>query len=210
MYLGRVIGFGLDEKERPVALYAFSDAKKNWRKAYRMSQTVSIFDEKRTSHHHAMVFGSDGVVYVADGHHVDFIQATRSRITSMENAVKDGLEHATHFKDSFRLAAAIDGFRPKPMHIGVKAEDHILVNACSFIEPGHLYYISSAEHRLPGHASIPSSVSDSVGKMDVTGDTAQELADNLFDWMDQGTVYCTVAAVFEDRKWENGFRNREK
>ena len=212
MYLGRVIGFGLDKKGRPVALYAFSSADRKEARARKLRQKVRIDYKENDSFHNAMIAAQNGLMHLADGPHCDTIcENIRNVREDVEKAIKYGLDQVKKFGRSCRLAAVVDGFCTEPpVYIGRAGEGNILVKGCEFIRPGHIYYISSTKCKSEVENLIPSCLSDIVRSIDIEGETAQNFADAFFEWMDRDTIYCTAAGLFDPdiRKWEIAVRNR--
>ncbi len=200
MYYGRVVGVGLTKSGKPAAIYAVSgrSALSKTRKAVIRGDAVSIEPtallkgQQEAGHlifYNALKISENKLV-LGNGVHVDDIVAS---------PMKAVLERSGPEDDAYktpRIAAVIDG---KKFYLGIATNEK---TSEIEIKPSSGFsaistYSGSAEPKAHEFADMQSIIM----RIGVAGETAQELAENMFKWLDPELAVCAAAAVF-DNGWK--------
>ncbi|MBI2076201.1 MAG: hypothetical protein HYT72_03055 [Candidatus Aenigmarchaeota archaeon] len=207
MYFGRVLGLGLTPSGKPAAVYAVSgrSALSKARKAVIHKDAVTIEptvslegqqDVKDLLFYNAIRIHNSRLV-LGNGVHVDSI---------LDSSIKSVLDKFGPENDVYktpRIAGVIDGNK---FSVGMIKEDNSAFE--TDINPSSGFYaISTYSGEAEPKVHDFKNLSDIAIHLNFSGETAQELADSAFKWLDANLAVCTAAAVF-DGSWKIAVHNK--
>jgi len=232
VYLGRVVGVGTNENTAPFGVYAVSGRSDMSKARIAEIMVAEIMDEgvvmigpygelsEAQQKQRALIFynavkvdNDTGIAVISNGKQTDPIAEEPTPTDSPDDyalgiglgLLKLGGAEPDKYRTP-RIAGIVDMAGNAALGI-VTAEG--LVSAMSSI-PADNGYVSTykGNPQVPDEVVIPELVVP-TGKLDMSGRTVQQFADNMYDWMDRNFVVCTVAALWdmEDAIWRLAVRN---
>ncbi len=221
VYLGRVVGVGHAKDGKPAIIYAVSgrsEASKA-RKATLYPTRVHIGpldgnDSDPLRHYDAIkTAGSTGVV--SNGRHTNGIYRAYpkgdiedvERVMNRWGAEKDEPIFTPRI---FGITSFLD-YIPESdeFYLGIISYGKKVRFTGPELKEAEIKGLSTYKGTEPSGRII---TNDSLDLLDLPaeGKTAQKLVDDMFDWMDQDLVVCTVSAVFDKNRgrWQLAVRNR--
>ncbi|MBU0899043.1 MAG: IMP cyclohydrolase [Nanoarchaeota archaeon] len=230
MYLGRVVGLGLNEDGNPFAIYAVSGRSEGSRarKAEIKDNIVEIGpigdispeQEKMKD----LIFypaiiakNEERYVIVSNGIQTKYMfEETGVGYRNIFNLIPDGFEKAGGVEPDDYGTPRIGGFlnilheRNPSGGLGIITKEKTGVSDVNF-ERGKVKYVSTykGDPDNPENVIIPEYYDIPAGKLELSGENAQELADKLYDWMDSNLVVCSAVALWlpDENKWELARKN---
>ncbi|MCP8304041.1 MAG: hypothetical protein H3Z50_01005 [archaeon] len=226
MYLGRIIAFGSTREERPCCAYAVSGRSRSSkaRKAVVYDKKITIEPLGQVSEEQryqaSLIFydciisrEDPPLVVIGNGRQVNpifNISSSEDFPTTMSRVLKEFGPEPDRYSTP-RIAGALKKYSINGdwvSYVGMITSDNIDVKFIG-IQRNKLIYLATytgegAEPRAPQLTDIKKILK----KIELEGDTAKDLADSFFDWVDPDFVVCTASAVWMGDLWELAVKNR--
>ena len=226
MYLGRIIVVGCTSDNQPCCAYAVSgrsiSSKERKTVVYDKKITIEplrqVSEEQRNQ---ASLIFYDSIitrdepplVVIGNGRQVNQI----FNISSTENLHKTILNVLRKFgpePDKYSTPRIAGALKKSSINgdwvscVGMITSDSIDVKSLG-IKRNKLIYLST----YTGEGFEPKAhqffdIKNILKNIDLVDDTAKDLADSLFDWVNPDFVVCTASAVWKDDLWELAVKNR--
>ena len=234
MYLGRVVGLGINNYGRPFAVYAVSgrsEGSKTRRAVIDKYIGIKIEPLEETTPEQEkmrdLIFydairvgngpksGSTRYVIVSNGKQTDAISHAstcndvRFDITQGFNRV-GGAEPDEYKTPRIVGKMCLDDKKIKEAALGIVTENGVISSFIDFPRNNIAKYVSTYEGDIDDPKRIViSKLKIPHGEFDIDGNSAQELADNMYNWMDKDVVVCSAAALYswDNERWELAVRN---
>ncbi len=232
VYLGRIVGVGLNEDGRPFGVYSVSGRSppSKERKAeliddcrVRIGPSGELTDDQRVMEdlifYNAIIAnGNTGKATITNGKHTDITDYSTNSDIVVDNpcsCIAAGfLANGGAEPDKYRTPR-IGGILYGPdekSSLGIVTEFGMIVSDIDIVSGGfnkeNVNYVSTyaGDPANPREVVIPG-LTIPGGNFPLYGKTAQKLADNMYDWMDRDFVVATSAALWDNGKWKLAVRN---
>jgi len=224
MYLGRVIGL---VNERPFGVYAVSGRSEGSKaRRFVIKDPLTVATEPLGELTAEQMEMMDLIFYNAIKVHPDRKRVVISNgsqtdhillaLCDSENpdyslAIARGFVEAGGAEpDTYRtprIAGIIDN--GGGLALGIVTEHGLNVETLGNSDIQRRYISTYAGHLDDPRAVVVSGLEIPTGTFNLEGHTAQDLADNMYGWMDPALVVCTAAALWDPRKenWNLAVRN---
>jgi IMP cyclohydrolase len=221
-YFGRIIGLGMTENERPFGVYAVSGRSDTSRE--RKARIVEDIDhpdddvmmveigslgelteeqeaQRNLIFYSCMMVSGDDRLIISNGKQTDEIAGSDYiNEDNYEKAIIDGFSRMDGAEpDDYktpRIAAVVDPDILISPALGIVSEHGSAVGKIHDVRQAVYISTYKGNYRDPREVVIPE-LKLPAGNLGVTGKTAQELADSMYNGMDQGLVVCAASALWD-------------
>ncbi len=225
VYLGRVVGIGKMEDRKPFVLYAVSgrseESKQRKASIYESEGRVHIgpldgSDSDLLRHYDAVQAGrNNSYIVVSNGSQTDGIASRCSKLMTrpgLRSNIQKSLDCMRAEPDACHTPRIAAIYTPNQHFSGffgirnyrraAEAWELDLTEGMAFLLPTYKGDPNDPRAVIVSHA-------DGNPAVDFNGKTAQQLADQLYDWVDRNLVVCTAAYAQEEwgKPWKFAVRN---
>ncbi|MCP8312166.1 MAG: hypothetical protein L6M37_04350 [Candidatus Methylarchaceae archaeon HK02M1] len=226
MYLGRIIVVGSTREEQPCCAYAVSGRSRSSkaRKAVVYDKKITIEPLEQVSEeqrYQASLIFYDCIisredlplVVIGNGRQVNPISSISSSedIPIMMSRVLKEFGPEPDRYSTPRIVGTLKKYSINGewvSYVGMITSDNIDVKSIE-IKRNKLIYLGTytgegVEPRAPQLTDLKKILKN----IELEGDTAKDLADSFFDWIDPNFIVCTASAVWMGDSWELAVKNR--
>jgi IMP cyclohydrolase len=233
VYLGRIVGVGLNEEGKPFGVYSISgrsppskERKAELIEDYRVrigpsgELTAEQRDMEDLIFYNAIIAnGNTGKATITNGRQTDKTNYHLNNDINMQynpcsciaaGFIANGGAEPDKYRTP-RIGGTLNGPDGK-VSLGIVTESGMIVRDIELVFGD---FIKENVDYVSTYAGSPSDPREVViptlqipgGNFSLYGKTAQKLADNMYDWMDKDFVVAAAAALWDDGEWKLAVRN---